>query len=596
MCHKTTIFRQMLTLVIGLWVHLSNGQHKNPDSLIHKLKTENLSQEERSKHLSLLAHYHPRNDTALLVAKQAVQIAVEIGNPILEAEALEEISHLQNKLGNNDLSFQATFKALRIYESLGMHIRQAASYTQLANNYMSNENFAQAITFLKKAKTIYAFSDQEENLVFTMLNLGEMFRLSGQLDSAEVSFKKVLSKNLLLKNPVAQGYSLGNLGMVYAKQDKLIEAKHNLNAAITLMEPLGDPYSTSVYLAELGQVLIKEGNHADAEQKMLKAMKMAKEAGLKEQVRDFGAQLSQYYESQGSLGKALAYQKLFQVYQDSLINKANIQKIERIKAGYEIDKRESEIELLNTINASQKNLVLLLSVGVIITLCFAYLLQRGKRRIRKTNEKLSQQKETIAKREQEKALLLKELNHRTKNNLQIISSLLNLQSFELKGHPAHEAIIAGKNRVEALSLVHRKLYQEGLETRIMIKEYIEDLVLGLFHGYDAKFEPQFHIEDTSIDVDTAVPLALTLNEIVVNSLKYAYVGIVNPKLVVSAQKKQDWIHLDIMDNGIGFDDLEKKNQNSFGLKLITTLTKQMDGSLERIESHGTHWRLGLRTT
>ena len=276
-----------------------------------------------------------------------------------------------------------------------------------------------------------------------------------------------------------------------------------------------------------------------------------------------------------------------------MVNKANVQKIERIKAGYEIDKRESEINLLNTINTNQRYLVLLLSIGVVATLSFVYLLQRGKKRIKMANERLIQQKETIAKREQEKALLLQELNHRTKNNLQMISSLLNLQSGEFEGHPAQEAIIEGKNRVEALSLVHRKLYQEGLETRIRIKEYIEDLVLGLFHGYGAEFEPQFHVDDASISVDTAVPLALTINEIVVNSLKYAYDGIGQPKLVVNVEKNQDKINIDIMDNGIGFGTAEKKKSNSFGIKLITALAEQMGGSLERVESSGTHWKMIL---
>ncbi|MEZ4811861.1 MAG: tetratricopeptide repeat protein, partial [Allomuricauda sp.] len=350
MFHKTTFLRQMLPFVLCLCVHVSIGQTKNPDSLIAALKTRNLTQEERSKHLSLLAHYHPRNDTALLVAQQALDLAVDIGNPILEAEALEEISHLQNKLGNNDLSFQASFRALRIYESLKMPVRQAASYTQLANNYMSNENFEEAIESLKKAESIYATSNEGENLVFTMLNLGEMFRLAGQLDSAETRFKEVISRNLQLKSPIAQGYSQGNLGMVHAEQGRLAEAKQNLTAAIVLMEPLDDPYSTSVYVAELGGVLKKEGDVQGAEQMLLKAMEMAQKAGLKEQIRDFGAKLSQFYESEGALDKALDYQKLFQVYQDSLVNKENIQKIERLKASYEIDKRESEIGLLNTIN------------------------------------------------------------------------------------------------------------------------------------------------------------------------------------------------------------------------------------------------------
>src|SRR5690606_1197403 len=155
-------------------------------------------------------------------------------------------------------------------------------------------------------------------------------------------------------------------------------------------------------------------------------------------------------------------------------------------------------------------------MGVFSLIIFMCLLYSGNKKIKKINKELSYQKDIISKREKEKALLLRELNHRVKNNLQMISSLLSLQSRELNGHPAKEAIISGKYRVEALSLVHRKLYQEGLDTKIKIKEYVEELVLSLFHGYNTKFKPKFKIANISVGIDIAVPLALIINELTTN--------------------------------------------------------------------------------
>lgn len=563
---------------------------KIADSLIHVLSKDDLTKKEQAITLRSIAVFHPDISAALLFAKQSLEISIEINDPILQAVALEEISLKERKLGNNDLSLKASLKALQIYESLNMTERQAASYAQLANNYMSGENYDLAIKFLKKAKLIYSSSDKQLNYTLTILNLGEVYRLAGHLDSATTAFQQTLKLNKTLNNNIIQGYSQGNLGMVYATQNKLTFAKTNLNDAITILSLLEDYYSTSVYIAELGKVYNKEGKYKAAEDKFLEALTMAKQAGLKEQIRDFSAFLTNYYEGQEQYLQALEYQKLYQVYQDSLINKENIQKIEQLKAGYEIDKRESEIGLLNTINTNQKYWVTSLAIGASLLLLFAYLLFRGNKKIKMANS-------TLSKREQEKALLLRELNHRIKNNLQMISSLLNLQSHELTGHPAKEAIVSGKHRVEALSLVHRKLYQEDLDTRILLKEYIEELVLGLFHGYDAPFKPDFKIDNISISLDMAVPLALVINEVIINALKYAYKNIDKPKLKLIMIQDNNYLDIQIIDNGIGFNTNEAEKNNSFGIKLIYSLIEQLEGIIQKLGSkNGTHWKMHIKIT
>lgn len=560
---------------------------KKADSLGNVLKQSNLSKEERSRALSLRAYYLQDIDSSLISAKLALTLAQEINNLPLQAAAWEEISHIERRLGNNSVSLHASLTALQIYESLGMTEEQAASYGQLASNAVSDNDYESAIDYLKKAIDIYYVSDKNGNQILTILNLGETYRLAGQLDSAIIYFKETLRLNETIKHDIVQSYTLGNLGMVFSAQDKLTAAKENLKEAINILEPMGDPYATSVYLAQLGEVYAKESNWRIAEDKLLEAHDMAVTAGLKEQIRDFSKKLSDFYKRREHYQKALEYLELNKIYQDSLLNKELIQKVEQLKAGYEIDKRETEIRLLNTINASQKNTVIILVVGVLVLLTLAYLLFRGNRTIKRTNHDL-------ALREQEKALLLKELNHRVKNNLQMISSLLNLQSHELSGHPAQEAILLGRNRVEALSLVHKKLYQEGLETKVSLKEYIEELVLSLFHGYGVNFKPSFDIVNTSLSVDTVVPVALIINEVVVNSLKYAYEGVVDPNLEISVKKVKNELEINISDNGVGFSAQDVNKENSFGIKLITSLVEQLDGNIKRLTNQGTHWKMKLK--
>ncbi len=587
--------RKLLLFFLFCPIFIFSQNIKKSDSLLHILKTGTFSKEKHFKLLADIAFNHPDMDLALGFAKQSLNLAIEIKSPILQAEAWEEISHLENKLGNNSQSLKASLNALKTYKLLDMVESQAAVYTQISNNYISNKNYDEAINYLKKAIHIYVNSNNIKNHALTILNLGEVYRLKGYLDHAATTFRKVLELNEALNDATIKGYAKGNLGMVYNSQNKLDSAKTYLNASITNLNSLKDYYATSIYINELGIVYNKETKYQNAEDNFLRAFTMAEKTGLKEQVRDFSAQLSTFYEKRQHYSKALKYQKVFQVYQDSLVNKENIQKIEQLKAGYEIDKRESEISMLYTINSNQKNWVITLCIGLFLLILFIYLLHTSNKKIKTANITLSNQKNIITKREQEKVMLLRELNHRIKNNLQMISSLLNLQSHELAGHPAKEAIIAGKHRVEALSLVHRKLYQENLDTRIMLKDYIEELVLGLFHGYDASFKPSFKIDNVSVSLDIAVPLALIVNEIIINALKYAYPSIDKPKLKLIMLENKNSLNIQIIDNGTGFNTTDTKKSNSFGIKLIYSLIEQLQGVIKKLDSkNGTHWKMSIK--
>ena len=589
---KHTLF--FIIFLFGSSCCLSQNAQKVAD-LITDLETKKMSKKERVQLLASIAYNHPELDQAIYYAKQSLTIAKEINDLVLQAEAWEEIGAIEQRLGNKNNALESAFKALQLYDSLNLKEKQAASYVQIATHHIEETEYDIGIDYLKKSQKIYEEVEDDVNLTKTLINLGEAYYLSSELNNAEEINEKALALSKSLKDKSIKGYVLGNMGMVYHVQNKLPQAKRNLEEAIHILTALGDAYSTSIYISELGKVYQEQGNVALAESQLLSAFNMVEEASLKKQIRDFSSLLTNFYEEQNDYKKALKFQKVYQQYQDSLVNRENIQKNEQIKADYEVSKRESEISLLNITNSNQRKWVIGLITGFSLLLLFAYLLYRGNQKIKKTNNILSEQKELISKREQEKVLLLQELNHRVKNNLQMVSSLLNLQSRELTGHPAREAILSGKYRVEALSLVHRKLYQEGVDTKIPLKDYIQELVLGLFEGYNAKFEPNFSIADISIGIDIAIPLALIINEMVINSLKYAYKGIEEPLLkIVIMQETTEDLHLQVIDNGVGFTKNDNEKSNSFGLKLITSLIEQLEGTMERINTKGTHWEMKIK--
>jgi len=579
--------------------HLSKitaQDQETTDSILNVLESNTLSNIDQYEVYKALAFYHPDVIEGLNYAKNAVKMAFQLNDSIKIAVAYNQLSSQHRLLGNLVKAFEANYKALKIYEALHHDSGQADVNFQLGTNYVVDQNYPKAIQHLKKSLEIYQYLQDTIYTALTTINLGETYRLAEQYQEAAFYCEKALILNQSLQDAQIEGYALGNLGMIASAQQQYELAKTQLQKAIELLSSLDDTYSVAIYQAEIGQIYLQTDQYPQGEQYLLEAFTLAQQEGLKEQIRDFSQMLTDFYQSQKQFEQALKYQQFFQQYQDSLVNKENVQKLEQLKANYEIEKRETEIDTLATLNQRQQQEALKLVGGLVLVSVLAIFLVWNVRKRRLAYEKLSEKKALIEQRDQEKALLLRELNHRVKNNLQMISSLLNLQSNQLKDHPAMAAITAGKLRVEAMSLIHQKLYQEDHQTQIPIKEYIEELVMNLQFAYAENTQLQFEIEDLPLDIDIAIPIALIVNELVVNAFKYAYQTTEQPRLQVYLQKQQQHLQLKIQDNGIGIKEIDWEDSSSFGLTLVHSLVQQLDGKIHLVNENGSAWHILIRAT
>lgn len=184
---------------------------------------------------------------------------------------------------------------------------------------------------------------------------------------------------------------------------------------------------------------------------------------------------------------------------------------------------------------------------------------------------------------QEKEILLKEVYHRVKNNLQVIRSLLNLQSRSLLDEEARVALLETASRVSAMALVHEKLYQSGNLAAIDLQGYIHDLLKQLQASWSSNrndIQIVQHVTPVQIDLDRAVPLGLLLNELVSNSFKHAFPQNRQGKIEVSVLNVDDSTVIQVADDGIGFpDNIDQEKSKSMGLKLSHSLAGQLDGKL-----------------
>jgi PAS domain S-box-containing protein len=191
----------------------------------------------------------------------------------------------------------------------------------------------------------------------------------------------------------------------------------------------------------------------------------------------------------------------------------------------------------------------------------------------------------------EKEILLKEIHHRVKNNLQIISSLLNLQSGYIKDKDSIAIFKESQNRIRSMALIHEKLYQSKDMSQIDFSEYVSELVSNLFSSYSlnsALIILHHNINNIMLEIDLAINLGLIINEIVSNAFKHAFPSGSKGNLYISMRKNEQKYELIIEDDGIGFSsEIDFRTTESLGLQLIMTLVEQIGGEIFLFQDHGT---------
>lgn len=194
-----------------------------------------------------------------------------------------------------------------------------------------------------------------------------------------------------------------------------------------------------------------------------------------------------------------------------------------------------------------------------------------------------QMQQQIERSLKEKDVLLKEIHHRVKNNLQIIISLLNLQSGYIKDESTLKAVKDGQLRVRSMALVHEKFYQAEELLEINFGEYIEKLCQYLYQAYGDKTDRikiRLNVDPIGLDMDTAMPCGLLINEIVSNAYKYAFPGSKEGNILIDFHRSNGFITLSIKDNGVGLPaDFQEEGSETLGMQLIQALTGQLDGNL-----------------
>lgn len=250
-------------------------------------------------------------------------------------------------------------------------------------------------------------------------------------------------------------------------------------------------------------------------------------------------------------------------------------------------------------NGTDSNL--LIGAGIIITMMFVRQIlaleesNQARKLLQNNQKKLEEREQQIKSSLEEKEVLLKEIHHRVKNNMQIISSLLNLQSRYVKDKEDKEIFKESQNRVRSMAMIHESLYRTSNLAKINLQEYLQNLISGLFSSYGAnpqRIKTQIYLEKVSVDMDKSISCGLIINELISNSLKYAFPK--NEGEINLSLRRLDGNRLEmiIADDGVGFpENLDFRRTESLGLQLVNTLVKQLEGEIELEKTGGTKFKI-----
>lgn len=538
------------------------------------------------------------NDSLNYYASQLEALGESYQDTALIVDAKIMKARYQLRVSNYQAAMKVSLEALTLSQIKGLANQLPEIYSIIGNAYKENEYYEGALSAAEKGMQAAKKIKDTQAIIGAMLEYA-MFTHSYSMlkdnDSiAQVSLELYLDGlRLATSSPkyerqtipfldnISQHYLLTKdfaKGIFYGKEGERMARKYKKKRSLT--------YS----LNWLGEIYFRQGNHKSGMAYLDTALQYAKDLNLYYRVSEILTSKYECYKLAGDPQNALANFVRSRAIRDSLQMLQNIKQVNLLQVQYETGKKDQEIAMLSQINKQKKKETTWILSGFTVFVLLSVFLAYQYRTLNHRNKLLKNSYNKINQQSEKLKLLMKELHHRVKNNLQIVSSLLSLQSTHLSDAKALQAVQTGQQRVHAMSLIHRSLYQQDNPNMVNMPEYIEGLLNSILASFGKEKENmnlQMDVGINELDVDMALPIGLIVNEWVTNSFKHAFKDILLPsiRLMIKADKH---LVIEIEDNGPGMKlETWENPKGSFGVKLVKVLSKQLGGNCVMHNDSGT---------
>jgi two-component sensor histidine kinase len=485
-----------------------------------------------------------------------------------------------------DLGFSENITFYDIYSNLGLHRKAMEDYIMDMKKTIDNSDLYGLAEYNNNVGR-YLLLDKSSSVA-----LSNFKKAKGYVDVYLNDVTQVKTEKELQDAKILKGIIEGNIGKSYLQLKQFEEALPYLENSIALIEEnnIGlyseDVIENSLALADCHLQIENFQKAKDILNEKLRPIKI-------EHIIRKNRLLAAYFDKIEDYKNASFYLKKNVRIADSINTNDSSLKKQQLStvAKYEIenskrmiDAQKMEMERARNEMQAKDEQINLVFISLIFTLLgFAGLVYAYLKSI-KNQRLIAEQKYIIENSLVEKDSLLKEIHHRVKNNLQMVSSLLSLQTKNTRSKAAIEALEEGKSRVKAMALIHQKLYQNDDLSVIEMQGYIESLVnsvQSVFKKGGHNINITIDAEGVELDIDRAIPFGLILNELVSNTFKYAFPeGDENGKIYIHLRKNGDQGFFEYTDNGVGLsEDSEERANSSMGVRLMKRLVNQLQSTL-----------------
>jgi len=598
--------------------------------------------------LGVISFYQSNYSDAINLYKKALEIELELNNETERANLYNNIGLVYYELGDYEKSLEYCKNALQIFIANGNKEGMSSGYNNIGRILEKQGDHRNALEHYFKALNINVELDKKSEIANIHNNIGTIYDHQGDYSSALSHYEEALEIALEINNQPVISRIYNNIGAIKARNPlQRHEALENFNKALIIREENGDKRGMAIVYNSIGNLHLSENDYIKAEQYFKKGLRLSIEIGLRShetlnycslaEIYFWGNQLQEAYsnslkaytiaeeigevklikrssellsKSSAGLGlfeNAFNYHVVYKTMSDSVNDSENIKKIVALQYEYEYNKerelakaeKEKREGILHAELKRQKSIRNSFVFGFLLVFLLLTVVTYNFAQKRRINRILASQKQVIEAKMKEKSAMLRELHHRVKNNLQVIYSMLNIQSRQLKDPEAVEALKSSIYRIYAMALIHHKLYLDEKLTQVRMPGYLSDLTNNILESYshsNGAIRIIYDVDDISLEADLAIPLGLIINELITNSIKHAFVGIAKPQLKIALKDNTNNSYtLIVEDNGIGLpEDLNHDNNGSFGMQLVNLLTQQLSGKLEVSNHHGTCFKITLQ--
>jgi two-component sensor histidine kinase len=567
-------------------------------------------------------------DKSIHYAQRALKIAKEqqeIKNMMEAANITARAYLIKNQLDSAKIHIDNILNEINMND---YPVESATLYLSKGAAFYYGSDFLKAANCFENSAKLYAQAGDTVSEEAALLNMATVLMAKEEFDKPRAVFNK-LTQSI---DPQVQQKAYSNLGSIagfegkneeslsyfekgiaISKKNGFDQTELKLNLAIT-HEKLGN-YDNAIQLYQevkatyvqlgaerligktaynLGYLYTQKGRYKDALTEIEQAEKHLDESNTQEWLELFNIKhmvLSQLGQHKN------AYETLNNTYllRDSLFNTERTAAIAEIETKYQTEKKEAEIKLLQQESALQnaqlerQNIILIaILLGLVLLGVISILLYLQNKDRKRSNQLLTDKNEKIE-------LLHRELSHRVKNNMAFVSSLMRMQARRAESKEAKLAVKESEARIEAMALLHRKLYLQDT-SEVEASAYLKELCTYLQHSFPSHEKTpaiNINVDQLLMNGEDAMRLGLIINELVTNSFKYAFSDIEQPQVDITLSTGTNGAYqLLYKDNGKGLPSaLEMEQKNSMGLKLIHTLTQQLDGQLSQYNDGGACFRL-----